>query len=292
MAPPARPPTTRIFSTGSKIFLGKAWPALDIHVPGCDPQLQDLVVAELDDFQPTAIQQDEDEQKLRAFFTSGTARDAAARSLGSAFGNHLFTEPIEIDDEDWAARSQAGLPPVTVGRITVVPEIGDGFRLQASGFGPDTHDSATGQKSKARSLKPTCFSIIIRPSMGFGTGHHATTRLMLNALQTINVRGRDVIDIGCGSGVLAIASIALGARSAVGIDIDPDALQSAAENVALNGVDDRVTLQQADFRETAAAASVVLANLTGGMVERYAEPLAGTVKPDGYLIISGFMETE
>ena len=256
--------------------MGKAWPALDIHVPGCDPQLQDLVVAELDDFQPTAIQQDEDEQKLRAFFTSGTARDAAARSLASAFGNHLFTEPIEIDDDDWAARSQAGLQPVTVGRITVVPGIGDGFRLQASGFGPDTRD----------------FSLIIRPSMGFGTGHHATTRLMLNALQTINVRGRDVIDIGCGSGVLAIASIALGARSAIGIDIDPDALQSAAENVALNGVDDRVTLQQADFRETAAAASVVLANLTGGMVERYAEPLAGTVKPDGYLIISGFMETE
>src|SRR5437764_12924172 len=124
MAPPVRPPTTRIFSTGSKIFLGKAWPALDIHVPGCDSQLQDLVVVELDDFQPTAIQQDEDHQTLRAFFTSGTVRDAAARSLASAFGHHLFTDPIEIDDEDWAARSQAGLQPVKVGRITVVPEIG------------------------------------------------------------------------------------------------------------------------------------------------------------------------
>ena len=257
--------------------MGKAWPALDIHVPGCDPQLQDLVVAELDDFQPTAIQQDEDDQKLRAFFTSGTARDAAARSLASAFGNHLFTEPIEIDDDDWAARSQAGLQPVTVGRITVVPGIG-----VREPFSLDRREKGS----------RTPISIVIRPSMGFGTGHHATTRLMLNALQTIDVRGRDVIDIGCGSGVLAIASIALGARSAVGIDIDPDALQSAAENVALNGVDDRVTLQQADFRETAAAASVVLANLTGGMVERYAEPLAGTVKPDGYLIISGFMETE
>src|SRR5207249_9019986 len=132
MAPPARPTTTRIFSIGSKTFLGKAWPALDIHVPGCDPQLQDLVVAELDDFQPTAIQEDEHHQKLRAFFTSGNTRDAAARALASAFGNHLFTEPIDIEDEDWAARSQADLQPVTVGRVTVVPEIGVGFRLQAS----------------------------------------------------------------------------------------------------------------------------------------------------------------
>src|SRR5207244_10449451 len=108
---------------------------------------------------------------------------------------------------------------------------GVGFRLHASGFGPDTRDC----------------SLIIRPSMGFGTGHHATTRLMLKALQTIDVRDRDVLDIGCGSGVLAIASIALGARSAVGIDVDPDALQSAAANVALNGCDVRVTLQQTDL---------------------------------------------
>ena len=71
--------------------MGKAWPALDIHVPGCDPQLQDLVVAELDDFQPTAIQEDEDHQKLRAFFTSGNSRDAAARSLASAFGKSVIS---------------------------------------------------------------------------------------------------------------------------------------------------------------------------------------------------------
>ena len=114
--------------------------------------------------QPTAIQQDEDDQKLRAFFTSGTARDAAARSLASAFGNHLFTEPIEIDDDDWAARSQAGLQPVTVGRITVVPGIG-----VREPFSLDRREKGS----------RTPISIVIRPSMGFGTGHHATTRLML-----------------------------------------------------------------------------------------------------------------
>ena len=75
--------TRRTSSKRSKIFLGRAWPALDIHIPRCDPQLQDLVLAELDDFQPTAIQEPEDLPVLRAFFTTPDSRDAAARALGS-----------------------------------------------------------------------------------------------------------------------------------------------------------------------------------------------------------------
>ena len=104
-----------------KIFLAKAWPALDIHIPSCDPQLQDLVLAELDDFQPTAIQEPGEPQTLRAFFTSRDSRDGAARALGAAFGHHVFVAPIDIEDEDWAARSQANLHAITVGRITVAP---------------------------------------------------------------------------------------------------------------------------------------------------------------------------
>jgi hypothetical protein len=101
--------------------LRKSWPALDIHVPGCDPQLQELVLAELDDFQPTAIQEPEDIPRVRVFFASAGARSAAARALAAAFGRHLFIESIDVDDEDWAARSQAQLRAVTVGRLVVAP---------------------------------------------------------------------------------------------------------------------------------------------------------------------------
>ena len=97
--------------------MGKAWPALDIHVPGCDAQLSDLVLAELDDFQPTAVQELDETSCLRAFFNSAQSRDAAARALAVSFGTHLFVETIDVEDDDWAARSQAQLQAITVGRV-------------------------------------------------------------------------------------------------------------------------------------------------------------------------------
>ena len=100
--------------------MGKGWPALDIRLPSCDGLLE-LVLAELDDFQPTAIQEPDDTSRLRAFFTSTESRDAALRSLGASFGAHLFVESISVEDEDWAARSQAQLKAVTVGRVVVAP---------------------------------------------------------------------------------------------------------------------------------------------------------------------------
>ena len=255
--------------------MGKAWPALDIHAPNCDPQLHELVLAELDDFQPTAIQEPDDTSRLRAFFTSPESRDAAARALAASFGIHLFVESIDVADDDWAARSQAALRAITVGRIGVTPPWDSG-RLR---------DSETLQDS-------TTLWVVIQPSMGFGTGHHATTRLTLRALQELTLEGRTVLDIGCGSGVLAITAVKLGARSAVGIDIDPDALDNARENAGLNELDDRARFELGDFRDMRHRADVVMANLTGGLLERSAAALAATLEPCGTLIVSGFMDSE
>ncbi|MEO5742589.1 MAG: 50S ribosomal protein L11 methyltransferase, partial [Vicinamibacterales bacterium] len=135
-------------------------------------------------------------------------------------------------------------------------------------------------------------TIVVQPSTGFGTGHHATTRLTLKALQELTLDDRIVLDIGCGSGVLAIAAVKLGARSAVGIDIDPDALENARDNASLNDTGDRVRFEEGDFREIRRDAGVVIANLTGALLERSAEALAAMVAPGGYLIVSGFMDSE
>ncbi|MCM3881658.1 MAG: 50S ribosomal protein L11 methyltransferase [Vicinamibacterales bacterium] len=248
--------------------MGKTWPALDIHVPGCDPQLQELVLAELDDFQPTAIQDFDDTARLRAFFTTAETRDSAARGLALAFGTHVFVEQVDIDDEDWAARSQSHIGAIAIGRLVISPPW-------------DVPDKTA-----------DVLNIIIRPSTGFGTGHHATTRLTLRALQSRNVANRTVLDIGCGSGVLAIAAVSLGATSAMGVDIDPDALANARENAELNGVAGSVRFEERDFRHLSSPADVVMANLTGGLLESSAPKLAELVRPGGYLIVSGFMDSE
>jgi ribosomal protein L11 methyltransferase len=142
--------------------------------------------------------------------------------------------------------------------------------------------------------------IFIQPSMGFGTGHHASTRLCLALLQRVPVEGRRVLDIGTGSGVLALAAWRLGAATVTGIDYDPDALESARENVERNGAVDGVTLIQTDLDALATGPGpagfpgfdLVLANLTGALLTREAPAIAALLSPGAHLILSGIQLDE
>jgi ribosomal protein L11 methyltransferase len=128
--------------------------------------------------------------------------------------------------------------------------------------------------------------------MGFGTGHHATTRLCLLALQRREVKERTVLDVGTGSGVLAIAASRLGAVDVRGFDDDPDAIQAAWENLALNpGA--IVTLLVGDVRSLSLEpADLVVANITGGLLMATAMEILALTRPDGYIILSGFQTHE
>jgi ribosomal protein L11 methyltransferase len=240
--------------------LGKRWPALDVEAAGDSDA--EHVLAAADDFAPTAIE--ETPAGLRLFFTTSAERDVAARALEQQFR----VSPTDIDDQDWARRSQEGLGPVTVGRITILP-------------------------APPARLDP--FSLVITPSMGFGTGHHATTRLCLAALQAIDLKGLSVLDAGTGSGVLAMAAVLLGASDALGLDDDADAVQSANENLADNPAVPAgcVTFRVGDLMTgPLPQADVVTANLTGGLLIRAAHRLQRAVRPGGYLIMSGLQVHE
>ena len=174
------------------------------------------------------------EDQWRVFFQEASDRDAALDGLRGRFPSLRF-DSLDVADENWAARSQQQLRAVRVGRIIVAPPW------------------------------DTPLTIVIRPSMGFGTGHHATTRLCLAALQQVSLDRCTVLDIGCGSAVLAIAASLLGAEDVTGLDDDPDAIQAAWDNLSLNP-SAQVTLLVGDLHSTELVpADIILANLTGGL---------------------------
>ncbi len=259
-------------------------PALDLRFapgPGAG-SLQDFLYAELDAYEPIAIQEHETGDGWRVFFRTSADRNAARAALQSEFRNALIDlSAVDVDDEDWARRSQAGLKAVQVGNIVVAPPGDVGERR---GWG-------AGEPGSQGAGEPV--TVVIEPSMGFGTGHHSTTRLCLELLQRIGVAGERVIDVGTGSGVLAIAAAKLGASHVLGIDNDADALVNARENVARNTVQDRVELGQADVAALhTEAAGVVLANLTGAVIQRLAANLIRLLTPTGLMIVSGFAPDE
>jgi ribosomal protein L11 methyltransferase len=250
----------------------KSWPALDVRSAGSD-----LVAAFVDDYHPAAIEENEHGAAVRVYFVTTAERDAAHADLAA---RQLGVHAIDVPDDDWARRSQQNLAPITVGRITVLPS-------------PESPIPNPKSLPNPQSQIPNPCSIVIQPSMGFGTGHHATTRLCLSALQTLDLTHVFLLDIGTGSGVLAIAAARLGARRALGIDSDPDAIQSARENLALNPDARHVELALADLTSASLPqADVVTANLTGALLIREAPTLQRALRRGGSLVVSGLLSEE
>ena len=243
------------------------YPAIEVH--GVDG---DLLLALVDDFSPTAAETDH--SPVAIYFSDSARRDLAREAIVRAYPDATVTAR-DVDDEDWARRSQENLEPITIGKITIVPS--------------SKYLTSPSPESPA----PSPITIVVAPSMGFGTGHHATTRLCLRALQEIDLKDAFVVDAGTGSGILAIAARLLGARDVLGIDDDANAIAAARDNLTRNPSADGITFEVGDLRTLPLPrAHVVTANLTGALLIRSVPVLLRALEAAGSLVLSGIQQHE
>jgi ribosomal protein L11 methyltransferase len=134
--------------------------------------------------------------------------------------------------------------------------------------------------------------IRIDPGRSFGSGSHPSTRSVLAALEDAIVGGERVLDLGCGSGVLAIAACLLGAAEAVALDIDPAALDATRANAVTNEVDDRVQASGADLRSVDGPFDVVVANIGVRVLREVAPALVERLRHDGLLVLAGLLDEQ
>ncbi len=207
---------------------------------------------------------------LSALFAATTRRDALVAGLASALPR-LPPRGIrfrDVADQDWERAWMDRYHPMRFGRhLWIYP-----WNVEP----PD----ATGDAS-----------VVVRldPGLAFGTGTHPTTALCLEWLDGLALAGRTIIDYGCGSGVLAIAALALGAAHAIGVDNDPQALTATRENARRNGVVARLTAYAPDAVPATAGADVLVANILSGPLVALAPRFAALCRPHAPLALSGIL---
>jgi ribosomal protein L11 methyltransferase len=204
------------------------------------------------------------ESVLSAMFDKEVDVERVLREAVDA--GHLKTIPPHVveavPEQDWVRQTQAQFDPIKISdRLWIVP----------------TWHSAP---------DPYAVNLVLDPGLAFGTGSHPTTRLCLQWLDRNILGGESVLDYGCGSGILAIAAMKLGARRAVGVDIDPQAIQASLANAAQNGVAAEFFLPDAAPRMEA---DIVVTNILANPLKVLAPMLAHTIRPGGLIALSGIL---
>jgi ribosomal protein L11 methyltransferase len=171
-----------------------------------------------------------------------------------------------VDDVDWTEAWKAGYAPQRIGRVVIVPS------WLSEPIGPDEVE------------------LRLDPGMAFGTGLHPSTRGCLMLLQQVSPMPAAILDVGSGSGILALAALRLGAERAVCLDTDPLAVAATLANAAANGLAPRVVAHQGTLEAPDATYHLILANLVASTLIELAGSLAAHAKPGGMLVAGGIIE--
>ena len=230
-----------------------------------------LEIAHIDLIDEELIKKDRSESKIHIYISEC---DNAAESIAflkerlAAVQIPARVESIGVEDSDWNENWKKYFKAFEVGeRLAVVPSW---EKYQ------NTADRTVLQ---------------IDPGAAFGTGTHATTSLCLGLLDRAATSGKKVLDIGCGSGILAIAGVLLGADSAVGVDIDAQSVKTARENAEINAVTDKTEFIVGDLAEKVSGRyEIVCANIVADIIMRLFDNVADFMTDDGILIVSGIID--
>jgi ribosomal protein L11 methyltransferase len=206
---------------------------------------------------------------VRALFDASADPAVTLQRLASSLGSHITrTARVQaVQDREWVRAWLDDWQSMRFGhRLWVCP---------TTAAPPDDPDAVV---------------VWLDPGLAFGTGTHPTTALCLEILDSLPLTGRTVIDYGCGSGILGIAALKLGAQHVTAVDLDPQALLATRANAERNGVSAGVGTHEVDF--PLRPAYCVVANILAGPLIELAPRLTAAVEPAGHLILSGLLKTQ
>lgn len=274
--------TVHTTTEGSELVADILWNYTNYGVTVCD--VNDIIALQRDkstfwDYMDDDLTQKREDVLVKCYLPLDIAEEnirsvradldlLAERSAGFIALGTLETARREIEGDDWIDVWKKHFRPLHIGgRVVVCPEW-------------IKYSPAEGE-----------VVVLLDSNMAFGTGEHETTSMCLELLQKYLKEGDTMIDVGCGSGILGIAGVKLGARFAYMTDIDYVAVSSAAHNAALNGVEEKVRIDLSDLLEHAEVrGEVMTANITADILCRLSESIPENLKEGGTLILSGIIQ--
>ena len=234
---------------------------LQVTIPTADPAVQEMLIALLSTIGYEGFEQQDD--ALQAFIPEAQFE---AEALDELLRGYSYST-VRLEEKNWNEEWEKNFQPVQV----------DGFCAIRAHF----HAPIPG----------VVHELVITPKMSFGTGHHATTYMMLQAMKDLDFQGRRVLDFGTGTGVLAILAERLGAGQVLAIDNDDWSIDNASENVAANHCT-RITVRKSDSIPAGEPFDIILANINKNVIVDQLGALGQQLKEDGVILLSGLLQDD